>query len=100
MPFAPHEIENKKFVVALRGYATHEVESFLRAVAADYAALQERANAANPAAYEIEGLMRAAGEEAARITHAAEEAAAELRREAEQDAELVLRAAADEVAQM
>ena len=31
MPFAPHEIENKKFVVALRGYATHEVESFLRA---------------------------------------------------------------------
>jgi DivIVA domain-containing protein len=36
MPFAPHEIENKKFIVGLRGYAKDEVEMFLRAVAADY----------------------------------------------------------------
>src|SRR3954447_11061141 len=41
MPFAPHEIEQKKFVVALRGYQTDEVEAFLRAVAADYRAAQE-----------------------------------------------------------
>jgi DivIVA domain-containing protein len=100
MPFAPHEIENKKFVVGLRGYATHEVEGFLRAVAADYAALQERAAAANPASYEIEGLMRAAGEEAARITHTAQEDAAEIRRQAEEDAELVRSAVAAEVAQL
>ena len=39
MPFAPHEIEHKKFVIALRGYAKDEVELFLRAVAADYRAL-------------------------------------------------------------
>jgi DivIVA domain-containing protein len=39
MPFAPHEIENKKFIVGLRGYAKDEVEMFLRAVAADYRAL-------------------------------------------------------------
>ena len=38
MPFAPHEIENKRFVIALRGYSTAEVDAFLRAVAADYAA--------------------------------------------------------------
>lgn len=38
MPFAPHEIENRKFVVSLRGYNTDEVDSFLRAVAADYRA--------------------------------------------------------------
>lgn len=38
MPFAAHEIENKRFVVALRGYQTDEVEAFLRAVAADYRA--------------------------------------------------------------
>jgi DivIVA domain-containing protein len=41
MPFAPHEIENKRFVVALRGYQTDEVDAFLRAVAADYRAAQE-----------------------------------------------------------
>jgi DivIVA domain-containing protein len=41
MPFAPHEIENKKFVIALRGYAKEEVDMFLRAVAADYRALSE-----------------------------------------------------------
>ncbi len=42
MPFAPHEIENKRFVTALRGYSTTEVDAFLRAVAADYAAALER----------------------------------------------------------
>jgi DivIVA domain-containing protein len=41
MPFAPHEIENKRFVVALRGYQTDEVDAFLRAVAADYRAALE-----------------------------------------------------------
>jgi DivIVA domain-containing protein len=41
MPFAPHEIEKKRFVVALRGYQTDEVEAFLRAVAADYRAALE-----------------------------------------------------------
>ena len=41
MPFAPHEIEHKKFVVALRGYEKDEVEAFLRAVAADYRALSD-----------------------------------------------------------
>jgi DivIVA domain-containing protein len=41
MPFAPHEIEHKKFVIAVRGYAKDEVESFLRAVAADYRALSD-----------------------------------------------------------
>ena len=44
MPFAPHEIETKRFVVALRGYQTDEVEGFLRAVAADYRALLEAAS--------------------------------------------------------
>lgn len=44
MPFAPHEIETKRFVVALRGYQTDEVEGFLRAVAADYRAALEAAS--------------------------------------------------------
>jgi DivIVA domain-containing protein len=44
MPFAPHEIETKRFVTALRGYQTDEVEAFLRAVAADYRAALEAAS--------------------------------------------------------
>jgi DivIVA domain-containing protein len=44
MPFAPHEIEKKRFVIALRGYQTDEVDAFLRAVAADYRAALEQAS--------------------------------------------------------
>jgi DivIVA domain-containing protein len=49
VPFAPHEVENKKFVVALRGYAKDEVDAFLRAVAADYRALLEDGSRQPPA---------------------------------------------------
>lgn len=38
MPFSPHEIENKEFLVAFRGYDRDEVRAFLRAAAADYRA--------------------------------------------------------------
>jgi DivIVA domain-containing protein len=73
MPFAPHEIENKRFVVALRGYSTAEVEAFLRAVAADYAAALQAAQAVTPA--ESEELVRAAERDADRIREAARQEA-------------------------
>jgi DivIVA domain-containing protein len=89
VPFAPHEIENKRFVVALRGYSTDEVDAFLRAVAADYrAALDDaRASAQQTGGLgdraglvaEIERVMSAARE-------AAEEEAAVIRRRAEREA--------------
>jgi DivIVA domain-containing protein len=41
MPLHPDEIEHKRFVVAFRGYDRDEVAAFLRAVAADYRALQQ-----------------------------------------------------------
>lgn len=65
MPFAPHEIENKRFVVALRGYQTDEVDAFLRAVAADYRDALARANS------DAEEIRRAAEEDAAAIRSAA-----------------------------
>jgi len=43
MPFSPEEIENKEFIVGLRGYSTTEVRAFLRAVAVDYDAALKRA---------------------------------------------------------
>ena len=69
MPFAPHEIESKRFVIALRGYSTAEVDAFLRAVAADYRSALDAAKAVPPA--ESEELLRAAEREAERILEAA-----------------------------
>lgn len=110
MPFAPHEIENKKFVIALRGYQTAEVEGFLRAVAADYRAALDGAAAkqAEPAepppqpahpepgearelVAEIERVMGSAREhaeqEAAEIVAAAQRDAAAIREAVAAEAE-------------
>jgi len=98
MPFAPHEIENKKFVVALRGYQTDEVDAFLRAVAADYKAVVERAKngerpqpapASPELVVDIERFWSArevADQEAGEIRAAAEQEAAEIRAKAEREA--------------
>ncbi|HEV7134507.1 MAG TPA: DivIVA domain-containing protein [Gaiellaceae bacterium] len=93
MPFAPHEIENKKFVVALRGYQTEEVDSFLRAVAADYRALLEATQSLSPdrVAAEIEEAKRAAREDALRdvaeLRAAGEREVAALRDAAQEEAD-------------
>lgn len=97
MPFAPHEIENKRFVVALRGYQTDEVDAFLRAVAADYrAALEGSQNGSQPATSDelVAGIERVLGSsretaerEAAEIRAAAERDAAEIRAAVESEAE-------------
>jgi DivIVA domain-containing protein len=111
VPFAPHEIENKKFIVALRGYQTDEVDAFLRAVAADYRAALDAAReaAARDSAErrpperqpeprdaaglvaEIERVMGSAREtaeqEAAEIRQSAEREAAEVRAAVHREAE-------------
>jgi cell division initiation protein len=101
MPFAPHEIENKRFVVALRGYQTDEVEAFLRSVAADYAALlAELTGSSTPQQLvaDIERVMRSARDsvehDAAEIRAAAVAEATQLRAAAEAEAAAV-RAAAE-----
>jgi DivIVA domain-containing protein len=93
MPFAPHEIENKKFVTALRGYQTDEVEAFLRAVAADYRNLLDKLSGTTPEHWvaEIERVMSAVREEAEReadeIRTGAEAEATALREATQQEAE-------------
>src|SRR5438093_3643618 len=106
MPFAPHEIENKKFVTALRGYQTEEVDAFLRAVAADYRtalkALKTNSTAPGELVADIERVMRAASDTAERdaaelrrvaaggsaaMREAAEREAAELREATQREAE-------------
>ena len=94
MPFAPHEIENKRFVVALRGYQTDEVEAFLRAVTADYRALLEEATGSRETGQmvgDIERVMRSAREdaerEAAEIVAAARREASEIRESTDREIE-------------
>jgi DivIVA domain-containing protein len=97
MPFAPHEIENKKFVVALRGYQTDEVDAFLRAVATDYRALLNvhEASRGKPEQWvdQIERVMRSVREdgerEAAELIAQAEAEAAEIRAAAEREAAML-----------
>jgi DivIVA domain-containing protein len=95
MPFAPHEIENKKFVIAMRGYQTEEVEGFLRAGAADYRALQEQSGSASREEWmaDIERIMSTIREEA-------EREAAELRAAAAAEAAAVREAAVREAAEL
>ena len=96
MPFAPHEIENKTFVLALRGYHTEEVQAFLRAVAADYGALLEqvrRREVDHRELADVGRIMRVAREEAERD-------AAQLRAQAEAEAAAIREAAALESAEL
>lgn len=77
MPFAPHEIETKRFVTALRGYQTDEVEAFLRAVAADYRVALEEGSP--QAASDVRELIEKATAEAAEIRESAQAEAREVR---------------------
>jgi DivIVA domain-containing protein len=98
VPFAPHEIENKRFVVALRGYQTDEVQGFLRAIAADYRALLESKDT-SPDRWvtEIERVMSSTREdaerEAAEIKAAALAEAAAVREAADRETAAVHRQA-------
>jgi DivIVA domain-containing protein len=91
MPFAPHEIENKRFVIGLRGYSTAEVDAFLRAVASDYAtalAAAETTDRESPVT-----LVAEIGRVMGQSREAAEAEAAEIRRAAEEDAAAIREAA-------
>ena len=94
MPFAPHEIENKRFVVALRGYQTDEVDAFLRAVAADYRAALEIAQSNTRSQRETNPELIANIERFWSAREVADQEAAEIRAVAEQEA-AELRAAVD-----
>jgi DivIVA domain-containing protein len=92
VPFQPHEIESKRFVVGLRGYQTGEVEAFLRAVAADYAVALEAAQRPSETEEQAAELIRAAERHAETLRQAAvvelEAAEAEIDRRAAELAQL------------
>jgi DivIVA domain-containing protein len=112
MPFSPHEIENKEFIVTFRGYDREEVRSFLRAVAADYRAALELGKPYERAELESHGpgprglvpardeTRRRAGlvgrgveADAFRIREAAEHDAHRIIKDAEREADEAIRAA-------
>jgi DivIVA domain-containing protein len=98
----PEEIQNREFLVGLRGYDKDEVQSFLSEVALEYEALQREndelrsspqvatSGSAGAAVDEFESLgssvaaiLRAAKESASQITAGADDAALQVRDEAE-----------------
>lgn len=92
MAFSPKEIEEKDFLVTLRGYDKEEVKAFLQALAADYAeALKAAGNTSGGPSYkawgrEMADLLQQAHEAAERITRKASEEAGAARARAEDEA--------------
>ncbi|MDQ3895717.1 MAG: DivIVA domain-containing protein, partial [Actinomycetota bacterium] len=110
MPLSPQEIENKRFLVALRGYDKEEVDAFLRAVAESHAealhALEQARNGQVPAAADdpfddlrddVAEMARVAGEAIREVRTAADRRAEEARAVAEADAARVRAEAAEEL---
>jgi DivIVA domain-containing protein len=80
----PEDVERKEFVVGVRGYVREEVRAFLRFVARELAerdaliaSLRQELDVRE--ASDRQGLLRALGEEVARILNSADAAANELR---------------------
>ena len=102
MPLSPEEIKNRDFLVALRGYDKHEVETFLQEVADQYAELmaelalaRQGATSASPLAADpfadlgdhVASVMRAATEAAEQRQSDSEREAASIRTAAREEAE-------------
>ena len=102
MPLSPEEIKNRDFLVALRGYDKHEVETFLQDVADQYAELmaelalarQGGASASPSAADPFVDL----GDHVASVMRAATEAAEQRQSDSEREAASILAAAREDAA--
>ena len=100
MPLSPEEIKNRDFLVALRGYDKHEVETFLQEVADQYAELmaelvlarQGGASASPSAADPFVDL----GDHVASVMRAATEAAEQRQSDSEREAASILAAARED----
>ena len=82
MRFSPEEIEGKEFLPVLRGYDKAEVDGFLRAVAADYRALQQTIASAPATGAHADGFAHL-GDHVATVLRAAADAADACRADAE-----------------
>lgn len=104
MPFTPEEIENKEFLITLRGYDKDEVQAFLRAVAEDFRSVSSTfrdvpvgGNAFEALGQEVSSVLQVAKESATALKRKAEEEAAQARKRAEEEAN-ALRDAASQAA--
>lgn len=104
MPFTPEEIENKEFLITLRGYDKDEVQAFLRAVAEDFRSVSTTfkempagGNAFDALGAEVSSVLRVAKESATALKKKAEDDAAQARKRAEEEAN-TLREAASQAA--
>lgn len=109
MPFAPREIEEKEFLVSLRGYNREEVRAFLRAAAADYRAALDRVDREESRG-DLEAYTRApspvvpvtdeAAEQVALERQRAESEAAEIRTKAQRTGRRILEEAEHKAAEI
>ncbi|HVL04316.1 MAG TPA: DivIVA domain-containing protein, partial [Acidimicrobiales bacterium] len=100
MPLSPEEIQNRDFLVALRGYDKHEVETFLQDVADQYAELMEELAlarqggvSASPSAADPFADL---GDHVASVMRAATEAANQRQSDTEREAASILAAARED----
>lgn len=106
MPFTPQEIEEKDFLITLRGYDKEEVKAFLKALAADYAELSHGAGEPGSAdsyqawGREMADLLQQANEAAERISRKASEEAGATRARAEDEAGRLREAARNAAARL
>lgn len=83
MPFSPKEIEEKDFLVTIRGYDKDEVRAFLSAIASDYEIAVARAEDAEKAKGKP---FETLGNELGHVLQAAKDSADHLRKNAETEA--------------
>lgn len=98
----PEQIENKEFLIGLRGYDRDEVDRFLKQVAEEVRKLQPAADLASAPAepQEARSLYEQVGQETSRILLAAEEAGNEIKEAAKTEAASLMtdaRARAEEI---
>ena len=107
MPFTAEEIENKEFLITLRGYDKDEVKAFLRAVAADFKAASDSpvpvgvaetgggGNAFEALGADIGHVLQVAKQSADTLKSKAEGDAAAMRKRAEEEAKSLRDAASN-----
>ena len=94
MPFSPEEVEEKDFLVTLRGYDKDEVRAFLQAVSADYKAALDSSRSAGQVSGDA---FASLGAEVSHVFQTAKESAEAVRRKADEEA-TALRARAEQEA--
>ncbi|MGI9121246.1 MAG: DivIVA domain-containing protein [Acidimicrobiales bacterium] len=100
MPLSPEEIRSKDFLIALRGYDKHEVETFLHTVASELSQMMEelvlaRTEGGQAPANNADAFSDL-GDQVANIMRTAADSAAQLRSETEQQAAAIRASALEE----